>query len=130
MLGIIPLVCGGLPRWLRLQAAGPPAMQETWLQSLGWEDPWRRKGQPTPALLSGKSHGQRSLVGYRPQGHKRIAYNLATKPQHLYVVPKTGKSIQAGSRIVVTFPREKLEVGQGEDKELVLNGDRVSVWDG
>ena len=20
----------------------PPAMQETWVQSLGWEDPWRR----------------------------------------------------------------------------------------
>ena len=27
---------------------------------------WRRKWQPTPVLLSGKSHGQRSLVGYSP----------------------------------------------------------------
>ena len=26
--------------------------------------PWRRKWQPTPVLLPGKSHGQRSLVGY------------------------------------------------------------------
>ena len=25
-----------------------PAMRETRLQSLGWEDPWRRKWQPTP----------------------------------------------------------------------------------
>jgi len=25
---------------------------------------WRRKRQPTPVFLSGKSHGQRSLVGY------------------------------------------------------------------
>ena len=24
----------------------PPAMQETWVQSLGWEDPWRRAWQP------------------------------------------------------------------------------------
>jgi len=24
--------------------------------------PWRRKWQPTPAFLSGKSHGQRTLV--------------------------------------------------------------------
>ena len=31
---------------------------------------WRRKWQPTPVLLPGKSHGQRSLVGYRPWGHK------------------------------------------------------------
>ena len=28
--------------------------------------PWRRKWQPTPVLLPGKSHGQRSLVGYSP----------------------------------------------------------------
>ena len=28
--------------------------------------PWRRKWQPTPVFLPGKSHGLRSLVGYRP----------------------------------------------------------------
>ena len=32
--------------------------------------PWRRKWQPTPALLPGKSHGWRSLVGYSPWGRK------------------------------------------------------------
>ena len=32
--------------------------------------PWRRKWQPSPVLLSGKSHGQRSLVGYSPWGRK------------------------------------------------------------
>ena len=26
-------------------------IQEMWLQSLGWEDPWRRKWQPTPVFL-------------------------------------------------------------------------------
>ena len=31
---------------------------------------WRRKWQPTPALLPGKSHGWRSMVGYSPWGHK------------------------------------------------------------
>ena len=30
--------------------------------------PWRRKWQPTPVLLPGKLHGQRSLVGYSPWG--------------------------------------------------------------
>ena len=34
------------------------------------EDPWRREWQPTPVFLPGKSHGQKSLVGYSPQGHK------------------------------------------------------------
>ena len=31
---------------------------------------WRRKWQSTPVLLPGKSHGQRSLVGYSPLGCK------------------------------------------------------------
>ena len=31
---------------------------------------WRRKWQPTPVLLPGKSHGQRSVVGYTPWGRK------------------------------------------------------------
>ena len=32
--------------------------------------PWRRKWQPTPVFLLGESHGQRSLVGYGPEGCK------------------------------------------------------------
>ena len=33
---------------------------------------WRRKWQPTPVLLPGKFHGQRSLVGYSPWGCKEL----------------------------------------------------------
>ena len=32
--------------------------------------PWRRKWQPTPVFLPGESHGQKSLVSYRPWGRK------------------------------------------------------------
>ena len=32
--------------------------------------PWRRKWQPTPAVVPGESHGGRSLVGYNPWGCK------------------------------------------------------------
>ena len=31
---------------------------------------WRRKQQPTPLFLPGKSHGQRSLAACSPTGHK------------------------------------------------------------
>ena len=31
---------------------------------------WRRKWQPTPVFLPGKSHGQRHLAGYSPRNHK------------------------------------------------------------
>ena len=46
--------------------------QETQVQSLGWEDPWRKEWQPTPLFLPGISHGQRSLVGYGLWGHKEV----------------------------------------------------------
>ena len=40
-----------------------PAMQENWVQSLGLEDPWRRKWQPIPVFLPGESQGRRSHQG-------------------------------------------------------------------
>ena len=39
-----------------------PAMRETWVGSLGWKDPPRRKWPSTPVLFPGEFHGQRSLV--------------------------------------------------------------------
>ena len=51
--------------------------------------PWRRKWQPTPVLLPGEYHGQRSLAGYSPWGRKsRI--RLATKPS-----PPAGEDTEA-----------------------------------
>ena len=47
-----------------------PAMQETQVQSLGQEDPLEREWLPTLVFLPGKSHGQRSPVGYSPWGCK------------------------------------------------------------
>ena len=33
--------------------------------------PWRREWQPTPVFLPGEFHGQRSLAGYSPWGHRK-----------------------------------------------------------
>ena len=38
----------------------------------GWGRPPRGTGQPTLVFLPGESHGQRSLVGYSPEGHKEL----------------------------------------------------------
>ena len=55
--------------WLRWQSVclqcGRPGF-DPWVGNI----PWRRKWQSTPVLLPGKSHGQRSLVGYSPWGCK------------------------------------------------------------
>jgi len=41
----------------------------------GWQERGRRKWEPTPVFLPGKSYGWRSLVGYSPRGHKRVGHN-------------------------------------------------------
>ena len=52
-----------------------PAVWETQVQSLGWEDPLEREWLPTPVFLPGEFHGQRSLVGYSPWGRKELDMN-------------------------------------------------------
>ena len=66
-----------------------PAMQETWVWSLGWEDPLEREWQPTPVFWPEEFHGQRSLLDYSPRDWKesdrlqsmrsqRVRHNWAT----------------------------------------------------
>ena len=47
-----------------------PAVQKTQFDPCIGKIPGRRKSQPTPVLLPGKSHGQRILVDYSPWGCK------------------------------------------------------------
>ena len=45
-----------------------PAMQETWVQPLGWEDPLEEGMATYSSILAWKNpQGQRSLVGYSPR---------------------------------------------------------------
>ena len=44
----------------------------TWFSSSSSIRCWRRQWQPPPVLLSGKSHGRRSLVGCSPWGRKKL----------------------------------------------------------
>ena len=44
--------------------------------------PWRRAWQHASVFLPGKSHGQRSLAGYSPWGHKELDMTEVT--QHTY----------------------------------------------
>ena len=54
--------------------------------------PWRRKWQPTPVFLPGKSHGQREEPGriHSPWGHRessqRVRHDLVTK-YHQHTLP-------------------------------------------
>ena len=49
-----------------------PPMRETQVQSLGWEDPLEKEMAIRSSILPSEPYGQRSLVGYSPQGCKEL----------------------------------------------------------
>ena len=76
-----------------------PAMWKTWFQSLGWEDSLEGQAwQHTPE----KPHGQRSLVGYSPWGHKEsdTTKQLSTIQLHSFnmLARSCSKSFRLGFR--------------------------------
>ena len=57
-----------IPSLMAQMVKNLPAMQETWVRSLSWEDPLEKVGQPTAVFLPGESQEQRNLAGYSLQG--------------------------------------------------------------
>ena len=61
----------GLPWWLSGKKSACQCRRlgfDPWVRKICWSGKW----QPTPVFLPRKSHGQRSLVGYSPWGHKEL----------------------------------------------------------
>ena len=83
ILPLISLVVSELPSFTPIDAVGFPGcsvVKNPWVRKI----PGRRKWQPTPVFLPGKSHGQGCLVGYSPWGCKRVRQDLVTEYAHLY----------------------------------------------
>ena len=70
----------GVPWWLRW-VKNPPAMQETWIRYLGWED--LGHGNPLRYSCLENPHGQRSLMGYTSMESQRVGHNWVTNA-HTY----------------------------------------------
>ena len=66
-----------------------------------------RKWQPTLVFSPGKSHGQRSLAGCGPWGHKRVRHDLATKQQQIRT-----------STVVIIFSWNTLSGTHGQQRPL------------
>ena len=58
-----------------LMAKNLPAVEETWVPSLGQEDPLEKGMAPHSRFLPGEFQGQRNLVGYSPWGCKESDMN-------------------------------------------------------
>ena len=59
----------------------------------------RRAWQPTPVFLPGESHGQRSLAGYSPRGHKESDTTEAT--EHTYTRGTWSFPEEQGKRVTL-----------------------------
>ena len=60
-------------------------MWETWVRSLGREDPLEEKWPSNLVFLPGESHEERSLVGYSPWGHTVSDTTEAAWHAHIYL---------------------------------------------
>ena len=52
-----------------------PAMQETWVRSLGWEDPLEEGWQPTPVFLPEESPWTEDPGGLLSMGSQRAGHD-------------------------------------------------------
>ena len=75
-----------LPRWLSCKESTCQCSRHRRYDFDPWvgKIPWRRKWQPTPVFLPGTFHGQKSLVGYSPWGHKE-----SDTTDHMYTYTQT-----------------------------------------
>ena len=80
-------------------------MQETWVRSLGGEDPLEEGMATHSSILAWRIHGQKSLVGYSPQGHTEL--DMTEVMWHAYLASLSFK-----------FEKEIKFYGQKKGKEF------------
>ena len=122
-----------------------PLTQETWVQTLGQEDPLEKGMATRSSILAGESHGRRSLVGYSPQGCKesdtteRLQFHFHDMDELLRTLCRVKETSHKRTNSVrFTCSRQihrdrkwngGCRVGAGEGRELVCNRDSLSCID-
>ena len=61
----------------------PPAMQETRIWSLGWEDPLEEEMAAHSRILAWEIPWTEESAGLQSMGSQRVGHNLVTKPPPL-----------------------------------------------
>ena len=87
--------------------------------------PWRRKWPPTPVFLPGESHGQRSLEGCRPWGHREsdmTEWLNHNKRAVLCPIPRDFDSlVWAGAQAGVIFNISQMLITCSQDRNFCLH---------
>ena len=74
----ITTICLGFPGSSVVK--NPPAMQETWVQSLGWEDPLEKEMATHSSILAWRIPWTEGPGGLQSTGSQRVRHDLVTKP--------------------------------------------------
>ena len=73
---------------------------------------WKKEVATTPVFLPGESQGQRKLLGYSPQSHKRLRHDWVTKQQ------QKGGIISVVFVFTATTPNTMPDVGSSQEKGM------------
>ena len=114
-----------------------PAMLETWVRSLGCEDPLEKEMATHLVSLPGKSHGQRNLAGYSPWGCKEsdtfewlylLTYFLL--PKHSSLTRKRWASLFILCLVKIAFLHVDLQFQHVEYQVLMGKGlpSSLIIW--
>ena len=76
------------------------AMQETWVQSLGQEDPLEKEIATHSSILPRESHGQRSLAGYSQCGHKESDMTEQLNNKNNFTIYEIGQKVHLGFSVI------------------------------
>ena len=93
---------------------------DPWIKKI----PWKRKWQPTPVFLTGKSHEQRAQVGYSPWGHKELDM---TERMHTHAHTKTSSAITI-RKLTVGKRKNLLFLSPGNYMTILGPHSKVKGW--
>ena len=102
----------------------PPAMWETWVRSLGWKIPWRRKWQPTPVFLPGESPWTEESGELQSTGSQELDTTERLNHHHHNLVCSQQEIVKINFNFGVICPDIKYYISN-QKKLSVLSADFV-----
>ena len=91
----------------------PPTKKETWVQSLGWEDPLEKNTATLSSVLCLENPMDREAWWATVQGVTRVGHDLVTKPPSPPLLPSRGPVPGACSySVIYIYINMRMEIGR------------------
>ena len=99
---ILALLCLSRASLVAQSVKNLPAVQETWVRSLGWEDPLEKEMATHSSILAWKISWTEEPGGLQSLGSQRVGHDLATNT-HTHILCLCMSNPVRDSLITVTF---------------------------